>query len=562
MRSLWQHHRPRWGIVLSGIFMTLVFPPFNWSWLLWIVFIPWFMSLARLSRLRDAFVQGVWLSFFLNLGCFSWIAATLHEFGNVPWPLAILGLLLFGLISQPQLPAVSLLFYWWKKRAPAPWYEGRFLPLMAVGISAWYVAADWTLPKQFYNTMGHGMINMERLRQVADIGGPLLLTLLIGIVNFALWRLLEESLRRDWRKAVLQTLPTTALGLVLVVLAMTYGHFRLQFVRDLLQRPKATLQAALIQANIGDFDKIASERGVRGAAEKVMTTYFQLSAEALAQTPKPDLLIWPETAYPSTFRTPQSSRELERDHLVERFVGESNVPLLFGGYDHLGTKDYNSLFVLTPPNWPKTKEQAKNASINGENADLQVYHKNNLLLFGEYIPGAEYFPIIKKTFPQVGNFGRGPGPIVMELALKNPGLPSVRFGPNICYEAIFPNYVLGAAKQGSQVILNITNDSWFGPYQEPYLHLISHSFRAVEARLPLIRSTNTGISALVLQDGSMPRSSTINEAQVLNISVPLLDPPWTLMRALGEWCGPFCFFLSLIFCAWIWRNSSKAHPQS
>ena len=102
----------------------------------------------------------------------------------------------------------------------------------------------------------------------------------------------------------------------------------------------------MIQANIGDFDKVAAQSGVRGASIRVLKKFFEMSDSALKQSPRPDALVWPETSYPSTFRTPGNFDELQRDRDVENYVHERNVSLLFGGYDRKNFKDYNAFFFL------------------------------------------------------------------------------------------------------------------------------------------------------------------------------------------------------------------------
>ena len=184
--------------------------------------------------------------------------------------------------------------------------------------------------------------------------------------------------------------------------------------------------------------------------------------------------------------------------------------------------------------------------------DIQIYRKNILLLFGEYIPLSETFTFLKTAFPQVGNFGRGVGPSVLEIYPQDKSQPPVKVGPIICYEALFPNYILTAARKGSEMILNITNDSWFGPYGEPILHFSLITFRSIEARLPQVRATNTGISALILPDGTIPAQTSIDSEEVMSASVPLTAPIWTLMKAWGDWFGPFALTLGLVLILWLY----------
>ena len=98
--------------------------------------------------------------------------------------------------------------------------------------------------------------------------------------------------------------------------------------------------------------------------------------------------------------------------------------------------------------------------------------------------------------------------------------------------------MIDGANKGSNSILNITNDSWFGPYGEPKLHLALTTFRSIETRLPQLRSTNTGISALVLPDGSIAAETGIDSREVLQVDIPVMEPALpTLLKAWGDWFG-------------------------
>ena len=436
----------------------------------------------------------------------------------------------------------------------------RAAGVRALGASIWlaavYVGVDWFLPKLWTDTLGHALYTARNLRQLADLTGAFGLTALIVMTNDLLWRLAARLRTRNepsFRPALARSAPMAALLVLLLGATWIYGHERRARILDAIAHPRGKFQAGVIQANIGDFDKIMAERGISGASQKVMDTFFQISDRALNLTPRPDLLIWPETSYPGTFRTPRVAEDLFRDQRIEKFVKERGVPLYFGGYDHLQKKDYNSFFFLSPRQSPGPANGS--GTVEGE---LQVYHKNMLLLFGEFIPGAETFKFIQNAFPQVGNFGRGPGPVMLKLPTGNPLTPTVNAGPLICYEALFPYYVLEAARLGSELILNITNDSWFGNWGEPELHLSLTTFRSIEARLPQLRSTNTGISALILPDGEISAWTPVNEPTVLNVTVPLIEPVWTLMKAWGDWFGRTLLFLAA--ATWVWALRRRPDP--
>ncbi len=523
---------PNWKTLLSALFIVLAFPPWNFSFLIWFALIPWFSALDKYKGERKALKkglvlgvwQGVWLSFFMTLGGFYWVAYSLHEFGVLPWSLSIAALLLFSLGSQPQFIIFALLRVYLKKTIN---WEAGWKSLTLVSILAFaYTGLDWILPKIFLDTLGHSLYLSRYLNQSADIGGAHLLTFIIYFSNETLYQFIKS------RKKPFT--PQFITGILLFSLNFIYGYYRSHQIEKIMTAPHPTLQMGVIQANIGDFDKIAAENGVRGAAEKVLSTFFRLSDQALTLDPKPEVLVWPETSYPSTFRTPQTLTEFQRDQELQNYVRARGVPLLFGGYDHSDSKDFNAFFFLSPHPLPAQKTEN----------DLQVYRKNILLLFGEYIPGYETFDFIKNNFPQVGNFGRGIGPEVLKIYSPQSG--PILVNPIICYEALFSNFILDAVRKGSQIILNITNDSWFGPYGEPDLHLALTVFRSLESRRPQVRSTNTGISALILPDGSMTNRSQINREEIVNMTVPILPSIQTLMLKWGDWFGKFALILGLL----------------
>ncbi len=505
--------------LLSGILIVLAFPPWDFTFFIWIGLIPWLYHLKRLKTYREVLIQGVWLSALMSFGGFYWVATAIHHFGNLPWTLSILCLVIFAIFNQPQLPLFACAFHRLYSRSSAsPLKRTVFFTFL-------YCALDWISPRLFTDTLGNAFHLSIYIRQSADIGGVLLLTFFIVLVNLTLWELLESICSREFSTQGKKELkPLLVFTSSILIAVLIYGYFRNDYIEKLTQKAPTSVQAAIIQANIGDFDKVAAENGVRGAAQKVLEAYYNLSERALAMSPKPDFLVWPETAYPSTFRTPMTIDEMTRDKNLEKFVKERGVPLLFGGYDRFNHKDHNAFFFLNP----KNKEGW---------GDLQTYRKYILLPFGEYIPGASSFSFIRQKFPQVGNFGLGDGPSIFQVPIGQSSDKYLLAAPLICYEALFPKHTIEGAKKGGQLILNITNDSWFGPFGEPQLHFALTVFRGIETRLPQLRATNTGISALVSPTGEVIQKTEIGGAELMNVKIPLTPPIFTLMKALGEWFG-------------------------
>jgi len=541
----WKFWAPDWRTAVSGFLIVISFPPWNFWPFIWIALIPWFFAIHKASHPKDAskntpknapknaMIQGFWLSYFMSIGGFFWVASVIREFGNLPWAISILGLQIFSIFGQPQFfifAPLSILLLGSLGNSKLTPFKQTFL--ISLFFAFLYTGLDWILPKLFMDTLGHCLYLAKYLRQSADLGGAPLLTFVIFFVNFSLFLSLKKRSKPQW-----QLIGAASCFLALFWL---YGLARYQSIQKLMSSPTQTLQAAAIQGNIGDFEKVAAERGVRAAATQIINVFTQMSDEALRLIPQPQVIIWPETSYPSTFRHPQSALEITLNQRVEQYVRTAQVPLIFGGYDQLGKKDYNAMFILSPEGY------------------LQAYHKNILLMFGEYIPGAETFSFIRNAFPQVGNFARGEGVNTLEVPIASPSRGVIKTVPIICYEALFPSYVIAAARQGSQLIINITNDSWFGKWGEPQLHLALTSFRSIETRLPMLRSTNTGISALIQPDGEITHPTSIDRKEILNVSIPINQPIPTLMTLWGDWFGPFS--LGVTLCAVIaivrfrWKN--------
>jgi apolipoprotein N-acyltransferase len=170
------------------------------------------------------------------------------------------------------------------------------------------------------------------------------------------------------------------------------------------------------------------------------------------------------------------------------------------------------------------------------------YSKSILLAFGEYIPGEKMFPQIRNWLPAIGQFAAGNGPTTL---LK---LGDYKIGPQICYESIFPDFTRRLSNLGAQFIVNATNDSWYGTWQEPYQHMYMTLARAVEFRRPLLRATNTGISTVVLASGEILERSPMHQEWASAYRVPYLKNPPTTFYQRWFWLMPSILWISLGFC--------------
>jgi len=178
------------------------------------------------------------------------------------------------------------------------------------------------------------------------------------------------------------------------------------------------------------------------------------------------------------------------------------------------------------------------------------YDKNYPLLFGEYLPFGETFPVLYEWIPESGGFVAGRDVEVFPFGEH-------RIGVMICYEDILPGFARKLASRRPNVIVNVTNDAWFGETAEPYLHLTLSVLRSVESRVMLVRSTNTGVSAVIDPVGRLVGQTSLHDAEVLEAELVMM-PGGTVYERIGD---GFSYLLLLLLAGWWWRRV-PARPRS
>jgi apolipoprotein N-acyltransferase len=475
--------------VLTGILLTASFPPAGMSWLVWFALVPLLMSLENqpfAAAFRLGFITG--LSHYLTL--IYWIVFVLGHYGNLSIPLSIGPLLLLCayLAVYPAFFAGLAVFL------PAP-------PFRSLLIGALWVALEYVRTNLLtgfpWCLLGYSLFQSVHLIQLADITGVYGLSFLIVLINWLGYSCLGHLRTRSAEFLKWQIL-TAALALAA---ALGYGHFRLG--GD--ERPttaKHPLKVALIQANIDQ-----SVKWNPAYQAKTMKVYAKLSRSA--RSFEPDLIVWPETALPFFFQNNQAFAENLR-----ALAKELETPLIFGspgyGKENSATKYYNRAYFITPDKQPE-----------------QYYDKVHLVPFGEYVPLKKLLFFVDRLVTAAGDFD--PGKSLAPLKQD-----SVAAGILICFEAIFPELARGHTKTGANILVNLTNDAWFGRTSAPYQHLSMAVFRAVENRRPLLRAANTGFSAVVSPCGRIRKKSPLFSQAVLRAIVDISPARRTFYTRFGD----------------------------
>lgn len=467
-------------------------------------------------------------------GLLAFLAGGLAAAGQAPlslWPLALAGFAaLFHLVVSADTPRAAARRAWlfgggyfmlalsWIVEpflvdiARHGWMAPFALALMGFGLALFWGAAAWAAARLRLGGLGLavtlGMAELARsyvftgfpwalighlwigtpVMQLSALGGPHLLTFLTLLL-------------------VALPLASGRAG-ALVALALLAGSFAAGLHRLAQPVPPQTETAPtirLLQPNAAQHLKWRPD---------MVPVFFDRQLEFTRQPPRPDAVIWPETAVPVMLERPGSVLAL----MAEASQG---TPVLFGiqRRDAQGTR--NSLAVM-----------------DATGAIVQVYDKHHLVPFGEYMPLQPLFGrlgIAGLAANDVFGYAAGPGPQVLDLGPLGKALPL------ICYEAVFPNDL--RAGQRPDWLLQITNDAWFGRLSGPYQHLAQARLRAVEQGVPMLRSANTGVSAVIDARGRVLDSLPLNTAGVLDVTLPAPLPPTVYARS-GDWPMAMLYLLS------------------
>jgi len=435
--------------------------------------------LTSQQRYLPLFITGV-----LSNGlAFYWLDGTIGTFGGFSPIAAALIYCLFVVISSLQYTVVSFLF--------------RYLPLTLDrfalrGAVAW-VAGEFLSVRIFPWFLGHTQLSFAEFAQAASVAAvPLISFVMIWLSEGAIRSLGERRFHPGLKGA----------GAIFSLL-LVYGWWEL-LDEGLLHE---TQSVALVQANLsierkGDVAYFSSNE----ERYRALSSPFQGSST---------LVIWPETAIQEWI--PAQIGHVRNNKHLPSF--EKQMPLLVGALSFSSrTATHNSAFGILP---------------TGE--VLPPYHKRILMPFGEYTPFSDLIPFLASMNANVAEFHAGKKVEVFEYPLLTEGGSRIlKVSPLICYEDIVPSLSRESVIQGAELLVNLTNDAWFGDSVAPLQHHLIASFRAIENRRSLIRSTNTGLTAVVTPWGKTTASLPLFQEGTLLAEVPVIRYNTLYTRYLGE----------------------------
>ena len=546
--------------LLGAVLYWAAQPPLDWGWLGWISPVPWIWLILGDSLPGRWPYRSLWLAGFLY-----WMA-TLH-FLRLPHPATSIGWVALSAYQAFYLPVFIALSRVGVHRCRLS--VVLVAPLVWTGLE---LARAHLITGITMGGLGYTQYAYLPVIQIASLVGFYGVSFVMMGVAACLGRMLPCGVQKDSTAKKMVLWPLFPIVILLGV-TLGYGYVQLESGVELAGTSPAanddeTVRVGLVQGSIDSTMKCDPKQ-----AAQIDRHYVDLSDQAVLDHKDLDLLVWPETMYRGGLylsdETPQVpvesgwSQEEGRERIadaveVSRFrliqlAKRFGVPVIFGTdtieYTAEGPRFFNSSILVRPD-----AEKEEDALINR-------YDKMHRVLFGEYVPFADIFPVLQQFTPLPISITAGEGAQVYEVN-------GVRFSPNICYENILPHLIrrqvneLQQKNQEPDVLVNLTNDGWFWGSSELDMHLACAVFRAVECRKPMLVAANTGISAWIDASGAIrsrgPRRATdiiVADVRHHQGSSPYLD--------FGDWfagmCLLFCVFLGCVPLAS--RLFSKKPPK-
>lgn len=456
----------------SGLLYWGAIPPTSALPLAWICLLPGLLAACRLPS-RSLVVCAALAGIASGIGRVYWIADTLVLYGNVPDLAALLtNALLIAYLSLYWI-AYFLLCARFDPQSPTfPW----------LAASAWVVLEwmqSWVITGFPWALLGYALHDSQLLLQTASLAGIYGLSFLVALVNAAIAQYLHLMERP------VRTLLPPAL---LILAALLYGSYRWHA----LEPPTGpSVTVGVVQGNITQDEKWDPDRLGRTVA-----AYEELTRD-LAAAASPDLIVFPETALPMYFRDPSYAPLSRR---ITALASDIGIPLIVGSLD--GSRSdpeariYNRAFLV---------------DATGEIVDHA--DKVHLVPFGEYLPLPFLFGYLEGLTAESGRFAPG-------IQHKRLAAGGTDLGIFVCFESVFPGITRFLAANGAKILVNTTNDAWFGHSAAPHQHFAMAGVRAVETGRSVVRAANTGISGLLSPRGEILAATELfaTEALVLEVS--------------------------------------------
>jgi apolipoprotein N-acyltransferase len=482
-------------LVIPWVGLREVDPAGRLELLAWVGLVPAILSAGAAPSWKGAFARGLVAGVACFYAAIHWVSHAMTAFGGLSHALSLLALTLLVLFMAAHWGAAFAVS--WTLRARLGWPMRLHLPVVWV---AFELCRNYLFSGFPWANLGYSQVRTLPIAQLAALAGPYGIAALVVLVNAVVADALAA--RRERRP-----LPRrgAAVAAALLLAAVVHGEVRLRAVRArAAAAPRITV--GIVQPNIDQSVK----NKARDRSEYILSRLVPLTVEADRRGA--DLIAWPEASYPLYVRPGTRSFDgagsglppLGRAHLL---MGAATVEWVRGAGEERVPRVGNVDVLLSPA-----------LDVLG------VYQKHHLVPFGEYVPLGEYLTFLRQIVPSFAPSIPGkelrvlefPAPAIAPAtaiatanptATQNPAPPvdRVRLAPMICFDAIFPeiNVAFARKEPEPEILVNPTNDAWYGYSSGPYQFLAIVRMRAIEAAKAVVRPAYAGVSAVILPTGEL-----------------------------------------------------------
>ena len=542
---------PPFRTALGGsLLLAAAFPPIDWPWLAWVAPIPW-LCLCQSSQwqTRRPYLA-IWCAGFLF---WLWMLQGIR----LAHPALIAGWIALSAYIAVYLPLFIGLTRLAKERYRVPLVIAA--PVVWTGLE---ITRSYFLTGFAIGLLAHTQTSYPLVLQIADLGGGYLVGFVMLTVSAGIT---EIGWAYSRRMAMTTAIRSAAWSVCLLVATLIYGHWSLSTAAASVSE-QPPLRVVLIQGALDTKFEFSPTR-----ARETLQHYTVLTDQACERHPAFDLLVWPESSCPAPYyrvdkplvTTPEmkiSPEELAQyladsnsqfDGLLAQVAARLNPP---------GDADRKASFVLgcTSLAYDSSPPHSYNTTLwsDPQGKIAGTYDKMHPVMFGEYIPFADWFPILYRITPMAGGLTPGKSPVSFDIH-------AYRVSPSICFEDTVPHLLrkhvatLRAQDREPDVLLNITNDGWFWGSAILDLHLRCAILRSVELRKPLVIAANTGLSAAIDGNGRVLALGSRRRAEVLRVDI-VRDGRLAGYSVWGDWplgvCALVAWFLMAIGCRDWWQQ--------
>ncbi|MGN6734006.1 MAG: apolipoprotein N-acyltransferase [Candidatus Binatia bacterium] len=480
--------------------------------LAWFSFVPLFWTVKHARSWRSATFYGWVMGTAAHLIGFYWLVYTISAFGGFPNGVSVIIFIVYAALQAIEMALFALFL------RIAGWGPVCLFPPM------FWVAVEFLFPLLFPWHVANSQVAFSWFVQSADLVGPYGASFVVVWFNAAVYRILSTR-----RLAESRTFLPLACSTLAIILSLVYGFERLRSVeQEMGGAPK--LATGAVQGNV-DIDL----KWDPTLAQRNLDQHRRITASLDSS----GLVIWPESAI--EFMVPENLAVLPPEFMPSFKSPQSYF--IFGAKSFSGTlgrpgmKAFNTAFFA-----------------DAQGTILGRYHKQVLLAFGEYLPFSKILSLLP-GIPFADGFTPGQGPTAFQLS------SNIRVAPLICYEDLMPDLARKfISETHANLLVNLTNDAWYGRSVGPWQHLALARSRAIETRRTLLRVTNTGVTSLVNAKGEVVKTLPMFTAAAMPAEVDILNGETYYVR-FGDWFAWGVTIVSALVLLLSMRSSTRRKAE-